>query len=223
MRSVGEFIAEWFREWWCLMGCAFFTFLGIYVAAANKSNAWVVGSSVVAGTVLFFVAFYRAWMRQNVAKTKAEVDLKKFINALKGPEVWLYFQTPDVGFTVENRSKDVDAFKVFFDPIETNSYRLETRSLPELRFGTTQALKAKMIRKSDGAEFLNVDLVDLLNDTCVNFRCALSLTLKYSDSRGHRSVRRVTVSANQVALKTQISPEIVNHEIEPDRDATEGI
>jgi len=107
--------------------------------------------------------------------------------------------------------------KVFFDPVETRSYRLESRTLPQVRFGAgAQPLQAKMIQKSDRAEFQDVDLTDFLNDTCESFRCRLDLTLRYSDTRGHRYVRRVTISADQVKLKLRFPPEITNHEIESD-------
>ena len=75
MDRLWLFIREWFREWWGLMGCAAFTFLGIYIAGANKSNAWVVGASVILGSAFFFAASYRAWLRQHDARLKAEADL----------------------------------------------------------------------------------------------------------------------------------------------------
>jgi len=222
MRSVGEFIKEWFQEWWGLMGCGAFTFLGIYVAAANRSNVWVVGSSAVLGSALVFVASYRAWKRQNTARIQAETELKAIVDGLNGPEVWLSFQTSNMwtGFTAENRSGNVDAIKVSFDPLETRGYRLECEVLPHLRHGVgPQPLKAKMTRKNDGETFLAIDLKDVLSDSCANYHCSLSFTLRYSDPRGHRSMRRVTVSANQVALKMAIPPQILNHGIEPDRGA----
>jgi hypothetical protein len=225
MRSVGEFIKEWFQEWWGLMGCGAFTFLGIYVAAANRSNAWVVGSSAALGSVLVFVASYRAWERQNTARILAETELKAFVDALKGPEVWLSFQTSNLytGFTVENRSRDVDAIKVSFDPLETKGYRLECEVLPHLRHGVgLQPLKTKMTLKNDGATFLAFDLKDVLSDACASYHCSLNFTLRYSDPRGHRSKRMVAVSANQVALNMALPPEILNHEIEPDRSAGES-
>ena len=81
MRTIWEFISEWFREWWGLMGCAAFTFLGIYVAAANKSNAWIVASSAALGYISFFTASYRAWKRQhdrsNEERVKRELEEAK--------------------------------------------------------------------------------------------------------------------------------------------------
>ncbi len=72
---VGTFFSEWFKEWWALMGCAAFTFLGIYVAWANKSNEWVVTGSACLGMIFFFVASYKAWKRQYDAREKAETEL----------------------------------------------------------------------------------------------------------------------------------------------------
>jgi hypothetical protein len=77
------FIKEWFKEWWGLMGTAVFTFLGIYVAAANRSNQWVVGASAVAGGILFFVASYRAWKRQHdvLQQTQRQLSEQDFQKA----------------------------------------------------------------------------------------------------------------------------------------------
>jgi hypothetical protein len=83
MRSVVTFVREWFREWWALMGCAAFTFLGIYVAGLNKSNAWIIGSSAALGTIFFFVASYRVWKRQNNARIMAETELNKSAKILR--------------------------------------------------------------------------------------------------------------------------------------------
>lgn len=192
---------------------------------ASKVLRWGSWFTLGLAAVMIFVAQYDAWKQQCEARAGAEAKLEVTIDALKGPEVWLSFQTSNMytGFTVENRSTATDAMKVFLDPVETKSYRLESGSLPQLRFGAgPQALEVKMIRKIDSAQFMNVDLVDVLNDTCADYQCLLNLTLRYSDPRGHRSLRRVTVSANQVKLKMKFPPEIVNHQIEPDYGADES-
>jgi hypothetical protein len=43
------------------MSCAGFTILGVYIAATNKGNGWVVGGSAFLATVFFVVAAYRTW------------------------------------------------------------------------------------------------------------------------------------------------------------------
>lgn len=85
-----DFIRDWFREWWGLMGCAAFTFLGIWQAAASKSNAWVVVCSATLGTALFFVASYKAWNRQRERAAKAEARLvpRLVITEEPTPRVW---------------------------------------------------------------------------------------------------------------------------------------
>ena len=57
------------------MGCAAFTFLGIYIAATNRSNGWAVGASAALAAFLFFVASYLAWKEQHDALSKAEAEL----------------------------------------------------------------------------------------------------------------------------------------------------
>jgi hypothetical protein len=83
-RSGCEFIAEWLKNWWGLMGCAAFTFLGIYAAAANKSNVWVVGASAAAGTVMFFIASFQAWRREHEASNNASERISRLETALQG-------------------------------------------------------------------------------------------------------------------------------------------
>lgn len=58
---VRLFAAAMFRHWWELMSCAAFTVLGVYCAAANRGNGWIVGGSAFLAAVLFLVAAYRAW------------------------------------------------------------------------------------------------------------------------------------------------------------------
>jgi hypothetical protein len=47
------------------MSCAAFTAIGVYVAATNKSNQWVVKVSFAAAILMFFVASYLAWSDQH--------------------------------------------------------------------------------------------------------------------------------------------------------------
>jgi hypothetical protein len=76
MRVVLLFFRAWFREWWALMGCASFTILGIYAAALNKSNAWVVWGSCGLGAAFFFVASCRVWAREHETRMRAEDRLE---------------------------------------------------------------------------------------------------------------------------------------------------
>lgn len=43
------------------MSCAVFTFLGLYTLIFQKSNAWIIGASIVAGLLLFLWAAYLVW------------------------------------------------------------------------------------------------------------------------------------------------------------------
>jgi hypothetical protein len=54
------------------MGCAAFTILGVYVAASNRGNAWVVGGSALLAVMFFAVAAYRTW-RDEYNKYEGEV------------------------------------------------------------------------------------------------------------------------------------------------------
>ena len=55
------FAAAMFKHWWELMSCAAFTILGVYCAAANRGNGWVVGGSAFLAAAFFLVAAYSTW------------------------------------------------------------------------------------------------------------------------------------------------------------------
>jgi hypothetical protein len=67
------FAVALFRKWWALMSCAAFTVLGIYAAATNKGNLWVVSGSGVLANLFVFVAAYQTW-REEHDKYTAEVS-----------------------------------------------------------------------------------------------------------------------------------------------------
>lgn len=59
--SIGLFALALLKHWWALLSCALFTGLGVYAAATNKSNAWVVAGSGVLAFLLFLVAAFMVW------------------------------------------------------------------------------------------------------------------------------------------------------------------
>ena len=58
------------------MSCAVFTGIGIYAAAAGKSNGWIVSASTTAAIVLFLVAAFLAWNDEHQARNTAENRLQ---------------------------------------------------------------------------------------------------------------------------------------------------
>lgn len=60
------FASALFKRWWELMSCAAFTILGVYCAATNKGNGWMVGGSAFLAAVFFLVAAYRTWRDEHV-------------------------------------------------------------------------------------------------------------------------------------------------------------
>jgi hypothetical protein len=55
------FAAAMFKHWWELMSCAAFTILGVYIAATDRGNGWVVGGIAFLAAVFFVLAAYRTW------------------------------------------------------------------------------------------------------------------------------------------------------------------
>lgn len=65
LASIRQFLTALVKLWWALMSCAGFTFLGIYAAATNRGNTWIVGGSGVLAALFFGVAAYRAWLYEH--------------------------------------------------------------------------------------------------------------------------------------------------------------
>jgi hypothetical protein len=185
--------------------------LGIWVA-------WIAGGA----TVLFvFVAQYDAWKEQNEARAKAEQELEAAL--ANGPQVWLDFQAlssnSNTGFVVESRDGQ-DALLLSIDPIRTANYQLKSGVRPSLHHGSPQPLPIELIGR-DGSGFMDVDLRILLQDSCVGFQCSLRTILRYSDLRGTRFKRKITIDMDQLNLAHGTPLEVVNLEIERDYDVAE--
>jgi hypothetical protein len=76
MGEIGIFLRAVGKHWWALMSCAIFTSLGVFIAYANKSNAWAVKASFTAALICIFIACYLAWRDEHkmALKSKAEKD-----------------------------------------------------------------------------------------------------------------------------------------------------
>jgi hypothetical protein len=59
--SIWLFTTALLQHWLALMSCAAFTFFGVYIAATNRGNSWVVGGSAVLAALFFVVAAYKSW------------------------------------------------------------------------------------------------------------------------------------------------------------------
>jgi hypothetical protein len=68
---------------------------------------------------------------------------------------------------------------------------------------------------------MDVDLRILLQDSCVGFQCSLRTILRYSDLRGTRFKRKITIDMDQLNLAHGTPLEVVNLEIERDYDVAE--
>jgi hypothetical protein len=55
------FAAGLLRHWWALLSCAVFLLIGVYAAATNKTNSWIVGATAVAAVAMLIVAAYLTW------------------------------------------------------------------------------------------------------------------------------------------------------------------
>lgn len=69
MTTLWLYLQALWRHWWSLMGCAAFTFLGIYAAATSQTPAWAVRASFALSAILFFVASYQAWKQERESLT----------------------------------------------------------------------------------------------------------------------------------------------------------
>jgi hypothetical protein len=61
MQPLLLFTTGLLKRWWALLSCAAFTGLGVYAAASNKGNVWIVSGSAILAVVFFVVAAYETW------------------------------------------------------------------------------------------------------------------------------------------------------------------
>ena len=113
------------------MSCAVFTAIGIYAAAAGKSNGWIVSASATAAIGLFLVAAFLAWNDEHQAKNTAEKQLRDeqpviLFGLLSEPD-WATLDTVgEYVFTLTNLGKR-HATHVQIEPITSVSEALTIR------------------------------------------------------------------------------------------------
>ena len=71
------------KHWWALMSCAAFTFLGCYVAYANKSNEWTARAIFLMAFVFLFIAGFLAWRDEHLARLKEVVESERLRDTLQ--------------------------------------------------------------------------------------------------------------------------------------------
>ncbi len=179
-------------------------------------NCTAAATAVVVLCFLLVVAPYEAWKEQGDQTIEAERKLASL--AQSGPEVWLDFQNSPsfTGFTVENRSHNLDAIQITIDPFATKTYRVAPSILALLRHGETQALSARMVDKRHDISFIDIDLGEMLKDTSDSFNCSLQFTVRYTDPWGNRFVRSAAIDAHLIELALDKLPQFVNHAIARD-------
>jgi len=166
------------------MSCAAFTFFGIYVAASNKNNTWIVAGSAVLAAAMLFVAFFRTWKRQYDERTEFEAELNKqadiqgTITVISAPfspygdrqpptEIRIAFDCVNFG----KRSCEISKFDSILP--ESPFLKVHTCSLrPPKRVGSEQALR--------------FDMSYLINDIPPEQMACMSLRVVLIDSVGTR-------------------------------------
>jgi hypothetical protein len=62
--AIRQFLSALWKHWLALMSSAVFTFLSIYSSWTNRTNTWIVATSVALALTLFGYAAYKAWKEQ---------------------------------------------------------------------------------------------------------------------------------------------------------------
>jgi hypothetical protein len=151
MDSLLLFSGAIVKKWWTLMSCAMFTFLGLYSLVFQKSNAWVIAASVIAGLGLFFWAAFLAWDEEHKARVKAESDLV-------APKIDLNWELAGIDFGTRSGEKHlivensgaVDAYDLQIQDLSLTpnlkaTFDQITRLQPKGRFVTDPWLTGKGI------------------------------------------------------------------------------
>ena len=71
------FIGALFKRWWALLSSAVLTLLGVYALATNRSNSWVVSSTLVAAVAMLLVASALAWNDEHKKSLALEDEVKR--------------------------------------------------------------------------------------------------------------------------------------------------
>jgi hypothetical protein len=121
------------------MGSAVFTFLGILAAAKEKSNHWIVSSSLVAGGLLFMIASFLAWRDKQLELLKAKLDLDEERSAKNAPDLGL--ELVPGGLALVNRGLDRDAYNIHMPPVKGLDCTLEAEFVPFFKRGAAMPLR----------------------------------------------------------------------------------
>lgn len=148
MVLVWEFIKSVLRRWWTLMSCAVFTLVGIYAAATNAANSWIVWTGFVLAFLVLIVAFYHAWREERILRGHLETG--------SGPNILLQIKESDgaTGYQVIELINDGSetAIEVLFEEVikegESEPVRLLPLpwQIPYIRVGEPQQIKASFYR-----------------------------------------------------------------------------
>jgi hypothetical protein len=88
------FLKHIMKYWYALMASAVFTFLGIYVAARDRSAQWAFWASIFIALALLLVAAFLAWKEQYLEVLERSSDLQEEIAKRGRPEIVLECDWP---------------------------------------------------------------------------------------------------------------------------------
>jgi hypothetical protein len=95
--SLLRFINAVRKHWWTLMSCAAFTFLGMWVLYANKSNGWTFQSTLGLAAFCLFWGCFLAWQDEEKKVKELKIKVQTLEAAMLVPPVQnIYFPAPSI-------------------------------------------------------------------------------------------------------------------------------
>lgn len=140
VEEIGLFLKALFKHWWAYMSCAVFTVAGIYGAAWNRPNQWIVGCAFsLAGAGILYSAFF-AWKDEHSGRAIALAQLATALGAAIQVQISARLDlsartyTPTVIFELHNAGKN-PAYNIRIGEIEVKTSKIVFDVVPVLNPG----------------------------------------------------------------------------------------
>jgi hypothetical protein len=173
------------KHWVVLMGSAAFTFIGIYAAATNQGNEWIVRASFSMAVLVLLVASFLAWKEKAKELSGATAELNEERSVKNAPQLMLHYGHGALGgvLEIENVSAGKHACKINFAPLTRNGFTALADPIQFLESGARHPLPIYLER---GGERHSYDVREPVGGWGRSdpFKVEILISLEYTDPLG---------------------------------------
>jgi hypothetical protein len=148
VEGIGPFLKALFRHFWTYMSCAVFTIAGIYAAASNKPNQWIVGCAFSLAGLGILISAFLAWKDEYSGRAAALTQLSAALGAAIQVQVSARIDlsaktyTPTLVFELYNAGKN-PAYSVRIGETVIKASKIVFGVLPVLNSGERKEIVAE--------------------------------------------------------------------------------